>query len=860
VKGGFKKKDMRFNFKKVSALATSALMAGMTIGMAAAANYPAPFVEGGASDVAIVVGSGAGVSMLDSVQSARMLDNGLRDQLAPTTSTTTSTVVGGGAVSLASGSYEVYLGEALGNSNHVTTITDDNLPTVLMDGTFTDDDGTDTDYTQIITVGTSTTNKFTFSDSSNDLDDPALLLELSSDSGAANQIYTWKASFDSGIEFNATASEGEELTIFGKTYTVGTATDGDTLVLLGGSDTATINVGETVTLTVDGETYEVTLTGISDASVASAGLTINGGSKTFTEGQTKSLAGVDVYMKTVFRTGESAGYVEVQLGSNKLTLENNKKVKWGSDDTTIKGTNVTLTGGVNALSAIEIQVAAQDNDEDFVLVGDSFVDPVFGTLKVKFTGVDNAPVFTEERDTSTSRKMIDIVSGDDRTLEVTLTNAGGETATIPFVFNGGLTDDNSKAIHVVEGETLSEDEYFTLNSGSYQHFMQVDTISMDGSTDADEVVIYDQFTGTSYTEDDTDLDAGNGQIIGPGGQTYTVEKVSTTSVKIYSSDYVYSAGAIDGTVDVYPYIELMSGRDHRFAFTDDVTITNITNGTILTLPTGTITVTSPVAASTSTGTAYYNYTLSENAVDGYSDIVIAMDANQTGITFAETSPGILFVEEEDNSDSDAKNSIVLVSTDDGSNSEMTTPLFAGSATSGSVTWGDTDYIGYLTAFGTYVLKDSSDADQTLVSLTYPEQQMYATVHFAEEGASITSSGGTSNSAYDGQVYLDTETSAYSSKNVIVVGGSCINSAAAALVGGSFCGDAWKEATGAGPGEYVIKGYSDSTITGKMALLVAGWSAADTVNAATYLKNNAVDTSGSYKGTTSTSATAVTTAA
>ena len=99
--------------------------------------------------------------------------------------------------------------------------------------------------------------------------------------------------------------------------------------------------------------------------------------------------------------------------------------------------------------------------------------------------------------------------------------------------------------------------------------------------------------------------------------------------------------------------------------------------------------------------------------------------------------------------------------------------------------------------------------------------------------------------------MDSEVSSVSSKNLIVVGGSCINSAAAALVGGTKCGAAWTAATGIGSGQFLIRGYADSTITTGLALLVAGYDAEDTVKATTYLLNKPVDTSKAYKGTTTT---------
>jgi hypothetical protein len=63
------------NFRKVSAIASSMLMLGMTAGVAAAANYPSPFVVGGTADVAIVYGTGTGVSTLDAVQAGSIQTN-----------------------------------------------------------------------------------------------------------------------------------------------------------------------------------------------------------------------------------------------------------------------------------------------------------------------------------------------------------------------------------------------------------------------------------------------------------------------------------------------------------------------------------------------------------------------------------------------------------------------------------------------------------------------------------------------------------------------------------------------------------------------------------------------------------------
>ena len=84
--------------------------------------------------------------------------------------------------------------------------------------------------------------------------------------------------------------------------------------------------------------------------------------------------------------------------------------------------------------------------------------------------------------------------------------------------------------------------------------------------------------------------------------------------------------------------------------------------------------------------------------------------------------------------------------------------------------------------------------------------------------------------------------------------SCINSAAAALVGGAHCGAAWTTATGVGTGQFLIKAYTSGIASNDFALLVAGYEATDTTNAATYLRTKAnFDTSVGGIGTTSTAA-------
>jgi len=906
---------MKFNFKKISAIVASTLMAGMTLGIAAAAAYPAPFISGGTANVAIVYGTGAGVSSLDIVQAGNIQSN-LQSKMGTTTSGDTGTV-SGEAKSLASGSDLLYLLDDL--AENVQTITKDDLPTVLADGKFVDDGGTTYEFEQTISVGTSTTNRFSFGNSDNDFDDPALMLELAT--STSSPMYTWTINFDKATPLNATDSLSQEITFFGKTYTIGTATDGDTLILLGGSGAETINVGETASIDVEGTTYQVTLNGLSSASTTEASITVNGQTKTFTQGQTKTFVidgqDIDVYAKTVFRTGDNgAGHVEVELGADKLTFEDASAVQYGSDDTDIEGTLVALTGTTDnvmgTLTKLTVAVTAPDSDNNDILVGDSFTDPVFGTLKLEFNSVANGPVFDGETDTG--RTLLELKTGGNRELQVALTDKAGTTKTIPFTYNGQLWDDASNPIVVVEGNNLTDDDYFILNSGDYQHLMKVTKVNIAATTATSDIEIQDVFTGTKYLIENKEFTGG--QNITINSQTYTVTNntagVEAAGFRIESADAYATTDR-----DIFPYIELVAGENFpRVALINATNLINDGAGDTITttgalvegreynLPTGTVQfrvgnwsgnsyaaygVTATDAGSaTWTNITGYNGTAEENpgqvisiAVGegvyafGYSndfdgtyptaimtienvtlDLGHAADTS-TDVANLPVTPLVMFVEDKDKSDSDARNYVVLNTTDSSTYSQLNNILFSGASGTGgqydSETWDNTKYTGYLTNYGTYALKDTTDTNIALASLSYGSAQMYANVYLAETSATITP-GTTGGTGQLGDVLVkDSEVGNVATKNLIVVGGSCINSAAAALVGGAKCSADWTTATGIGTGQFLIKGYATSTLTSKLALLVAGYDAADTVNAATYLKTKAVDTSKAYKGTSATSA-------
>ena len=130
---------MKFNFRKIASALASTAMVGSTVALAAASSFPAPFVDNGVADVTVVYGSTLDTTAMTDITTA------LSAALSSQTFVSGSEVTGESA-DLASGSDLLYLNDEF--SENVQTLTKSDLPNVLADGTFTDDDGTDYDFEQ----------------------------------------------------------------------------------------------------------------------------------------------------------------------------------------------------------------------------------------------------------------------------------------------------------------------------------------------------------------------------------------------------------------------------------------------------------------------------------------------------------------------------------------------------------------------------------------------------------------------------------------------------------------------------------------------------------------------------------------
>jgi len=139
----------------------------------------------------------------------------------------------------------------------------------------------------------------------------------------------------------------------------------------------------------------------------------------------------------------------------------------------------------------------------------------------------------------------------------------------------------------------------------------------------------------------------------------------------------------------------------------------------------------------------------------------------------------------------------------------------------------------LTHYGIIVNEPEKNSDSDKVILSIPENQVKSKVSFLGKGKEIVDVD-SPNIEVGTKVFMDTEIESIKNKNLILVGGSCINTESARLLGGNACGSDFTAKTGIGVGQYLIQSFVSSYNGEKIALVVAGYEAADTSRGVTNL--------------------------
>ncbi len=846
-----------FNFKKIASVLASAVMLSSTIGFAAAASYPEPFVTNGVADAAVVYGDAGAIS---DVTAAINVQQRL-GSLATSGDAGTSAAVSGDAAPLFSGGTKLYVNDSLNTVTNV--LTDDELPVVLADTSFSGN--VDSSMTQTIDIGSNP--RVTFKRQPTSSDEPGFALQTSTTQ--ANYIYNATITFNKAVNFSHADSEGEDIELFGQTYTISSATDNDNLILLKSAEKLSLDSDSPVAdVTIDGSVYTIELVSASDTS-ATVKVTDSSGSsesKEINEAASKKINGITVAVTTADETNLKLS-ATVVAGSDKITLNDGSNVQVGEDDTVVDGTLVSFedTTTTSNITKLAISVYAPDSDQDAIKNGEVFVDPVFGSFKVDFAGLSIA-------DDGAAREEIKFTTNGDDKIDLTFTDHRGKEKTFTWAQNRSavalMRDDDFRNITVAERGKIKDEEYTVVGNEDEGYLLRLSTVkNQTTGTDQDKVIFTDVFSGETY---ETVWSSDGTGTMSVKGKSYSVSVVGPSSFS--SNQYNVTLGFPDSTgndVIVYPTIQTNKGA--KVALYEPLTIdlsddnndgteSNISN---FKFPDGdgytSIAVAKTGGANNwtinsveviSNGTAGTSFAIGQLAYfvngSGSGDSVTIKLRDTNGAPISNPAV-VIFEEKDDNSNYEAWIATVEVggTGDDG----LGINKLESTWTNDSSAWSDTspaDSKKTLKAdlFGAIVTEDSSDSDQKDATLSYPDEQIYAQIYVAEESAAITP-GAVASSGSGGQVLIvkDNDVASVAGKNLVVVGGSCINTAAAKILGSDspVCTSGFTDATGVGSGQYIIKSVTSPYSDDKVATLVAGYNAADTTNAVSKFLEGSVTT-------------------
>lgn len=149
-------------------------------------------------------------------------------------------------------------------------------------------------------------------------------------------------------------------------------------------------------------------------------------------------------------------------------------------------------------------------------------------------------------------------------------------------------------------------------------------------------------------------------------------------------------------------------------------------------------------------------------------------------------------------------------------------------------------------YGIIIENPENNADDDRVVLSVPSEQVFADVSVLGQGNEVVEAEDDADAEDVAQlgnmVFKDSEVQSVKDKNLIVVGGSCINSLTASLMGGKACGTEFTAKTGVAPGKYIIQSFVSPYNVDKVAVVVAGYEAADTTRAVNAVREGTMDLS------------------
>jgi hypothetical protein len=793
---------MKNIFRKAITVLGSVALIGATVGAAAAASYPTPFT----SNTAVVVSGSLNAAPLD-LTGASAIAADLSSVAAGSTSTGSETVTGGDSVLLERTSDKYNLGDDA-STVFVTSLDSEDMPTLLADGTYTDDDNTEYDFTQKITIGTNLDLEH-FADSDYKDTTPTIGIKLSDD----EHVLNYTLDFTTNPHFNDSYLETTNLVLMGKTYYILDVVNSTTpaskkLTLLDSANSAVITEGES--LTIGGKSVSIEFISSTEVKLSVDGETTN----SLAEGGTYKLDdGSYIGIKDILYSSKDTGIskVEVSIGSGKLEITNEAQIEL-NDDTIQEVVGYIINDSSLDLDKIVLKWTV--DDESFIASDSELTLLGFESVKLSISDL----IVKAEEETEVSYDGSDVIelktTLEDGAVTIPLykANSTGDYALIGKDSSNRLKTSN--VMSIMFNETAG-DKYIVASWNSTteaeSYYIKIQTVREDN---VDKVKFTNQITQASKTVTNAS-DASFGSV------SLTVNNVTIDGSKKWVNVSINAGGS---------FHELYTAEGLKvylpFYGTSGAGSLNVTaNGTS----------SSQYVVDTWGVNGIYNASILETTGYGWDSIY-------------------MFFAEEDKDSNLAAGDVFNITLNDATDkvTVSTVDVADSSGTYGFEIEDSDDYEGYAISDLATKTVYSTGGDQDSVVITYHGDQAYADLRISAPSVTI---GDGSDSGV--KVYKDSESTSFAGMNLVVVGGSAINSIAAELLGGAYSEGAFTAATGVSAGQFLIESFTRS---GKTALLVAGYNAADTDLAVRYLTNeaNTVDTTvgKKYVGTSATEASLV----
>jgi hypothetical protein len=817
--------NFKKTIKRISALGIGASMVGATIFGAMAADlaqYPTQYVKDGKFTGVLVVGDKAAAEDVIGVS-----DIAVSLQFAATTPVTVSA---GGSVTAEGDAWQVQKGatnvmelseddgtlNSGTDSEAIATITSNSfidsteLPGLLASGTVSNTKGdspydqrmyfeyTDTGYVQHLEDREDVTADFLYFPSGKQIARYELEFTTSLESDVDDSAGSASSTGDYLTDF-----EDTEITMLGSKFTIVTARRNGgkpgqiKLTMMGGAVRDTLLEGNTKTYTIDGKDYEASLAFV-DAN--SAKFTVNGeGTRDMLDGDTDKLSdGTTIGVSEILYQDYAGGVhsVEFFLGAQKIELKdtNSNSSAYSNelkvDDETIDGATVDIQGSDDSstfkIDKININMTADDN----------YYVPAGGKLSENPELDEPALLFTKGWDieyrglSDEGSEEISIKAAGSDDYELNFLDGKGNEVNLPLVnaVSGSVIrfGDNDDDLIVNENKSITKDDYFVVTDVS--------------DTDGERQSFALRYRGADKISADNPVIKFN--ELGSGDD---IER----TISAPSSQTSYSGVGPDGLTVVSELAQIkLGGGTYRVyntssAKSNDFSITISLDG---------------------------DTTIGENTNPGLNTkggaSILIQNTSATNVTVHIDTPNT--EDYDDLAPTDINFSLTA------SSGEVALAKGLANAHNYKTPDDDNDNSYIYTTYGTYVQLYSQTGSPQEVIIDYPNAQRLPQVFITGQGVSFTQTAATTTDAVTvqridvGATKLASEVANINAVNSILVGGPCANAAAADVMGNPADCTAGFE-----PGVGKIQMFD---VNGNVAMLVAGYSAADTRNAAQVAAN------------------------